>query len=304
MALLKRSYDFRKSILGKINPGNYRSFIKAKRTLLGETFPVRATENSVINYFEKSKDVFMNQIDDKTILAVVPTSKNAQNPNPIPHMFADILRAKTGCLIMQNKNLETCWKTSDVQIKDNTTLTKRNNNIVDFHVNSENIQDIKSRVDALGYRVVVVDDAITTGETSLRFARRLENCGIPVKGVLGLVVNTSRYPPKEMIDKLSKKLHINLASDKAHLVNEEFNKKLYTTTAPLTTTYINRINKEFNKTHDSESLINGIEKKYKYEKEHFPKHINEIERYYDMNFTKTKNMGNDNKNDNSKKLGL
>jgi hypoxanthine phosphoribosyltransferase len=297
--MLKRSYDYRKMFLGKRSGKLILPLLSSKKRLRKEAWPIEATFKAIEEYYQRLKPALEGKISENTILFATPSS---DGKNPIAQMICERISSDFNCKIAINN--DRFKRTENFQAKDNLKLDTRNKKIIDFQIENNDLDYLKG---VIGEKdVFCVDDCISTGESIVRFSRRLEQNGIKVKGYVGLTNNELTQPDyrdyKAVMDRLSgkgvftgkgtrKEKMPDFFKNKTKEEKEEFTKQLFVSTAGYSKHIIWRnIKNMFRDVQGAKDFMDAIPKRYELEKQMFPEHTKQLENYYNENYI---DKGND-----------
>jgi hypothetical protein len=189
-------------IISPKTPSDLASEFKvAKMKLREKGYPNRATAALTVKYFNLIKER-LKGIDKDTVIAMVPSGSLR---NKITPTLAVLLTGHFGCTCLPFNSIV---KTNPGEAKNNLSLEKRNLNPITYKIDAETIKRIAS-----SRPVVVFDDVIGSGESSIRLKQTLERAGIQVTGIMALVTVEKAYPSlndkQRVLNKLVKAAGLN-----------------------------------------------------------------------------------------------
>lgn len=161
-------------------------FRETKLYLKERGYPKEETRQFVMEYFDKIKGLIGEQIDRNTLLIEVPSGSGE---NKITRFFAKEIAQLTGAVILPS-DLNLIRRMHKGEAKKNLTLEKRNSDPIRYQIIASDIKDIAKDYSKL----LVLDDLIGSGESSIRLVKTLEQGGIKVAGIVNLVTIEKSYP--------------------------------------------------------------------------------------------------------------
>lgn len=174
-----------KPIIGVRAKGeDVHSFRETKLRLKEQGYPIKETRHFVSQNFQRVANLVREHVDEKTLLIKVPSGSNI---NKVTHLFASEVSKLTGAGILPDNMVRKLHKG---EAKKNLSLEKRNMDSIGYGIQAKHIKAIASDYS----RVLVLDDLIGSGESSIRLVKTLEKAGIKVHGMVNLVTVEKSYP--------------------------------------------------------------------------------------------------------------
>ncbi len=152
--------------------------------------------------------------------------------NMLTHFFAEMLSEKSKARVLRNDLIQ---KTHQVEAKKNLTLSKRNEDPIAYKIDAASI---RSQMKGFN-KVVVIDDLIGSGESSIKLVKTLEQGGVKVDSILNLVTVEKRQPSLADFHRLFSKLdsYLHLPED----ASNKLKKDIVTVFSDYTRQKINRL---------------------------------------------------------------
>lgn len=202
-------------IIGPRADGKTVADFRALKTGLNEKgYPVKATREMVTQYLAPIRESIMKEVDRNTLLITVPSGSGK---NKIPILFARQLARDTGATVLPEGWIAKIHKG---EAKLNLSLEKRVHDPISYQ--PVDVKELKAFTSKF-QRVVIVDDLLNSGESSVRLRKTLEHHGIKVHAFTNLVNVEIRYPSPADLDRVYKKISqlANLTmADKVKLKND------------------------------------------------------------------------------------
>lgn len=160
------------------------SFRETKLRLKELGYPLEETRQFVSQYFQRVANLVRDQVDHKTLLIQVPSGSGE---NMITRVFAREISQLTGAGILPSVLVRKLHKG---EAKKNLSLEKRIVDPIGYEIQAAHIKAIASDYS----KVLVLDDLIGSGESSVRLVKTLEKAGVKVHGMINLVTVEKSYP--------------------------------------------------------------------------------------------------------------
>lgn len=184
------------AIIGKPASGDLvKSFRSRKMALKAQGYPIKETRALVKELFEIAHSKWEGVIDANTILVKVPSGSGV---NKVTVLFAKELAKKFNAQVLPDGLI---MRKHRLEAKTNLTLGRRISDPIGYALYSKEIKE------AVGNRkVMIVDDLIGSGESSVKLKKTLESNGIAVDAMINLVTVENRYPSVKDIARLVEKV--------------------------------------------------------------------------------------------------
>lgn len=172
-------------------------FRSEKFALGNDGYPIEKTREVVRQYFASVKESIIKEIDNWTLLITVPSGSGE---NTMPILFGKELATETGATLLPEGFISKLHKG---EAKLNLPLEARVHDPIRYEIlNSAQLKTIAS-----AYRkVVIVDDLLNSGESSIRLRNTLEQSGIKVHAFANLVSVENRQPSPADLERVYKKI--------------------------------------------------------------------------------------------------
>ncbi len=181
----------KKLVVAKTWVEHWKEFAETKLSLQKKGYPMDETLIFVKNIYDTARKKILPQIKYPSILFVVPS---ASGQNIIPSIFAELIRIdfSNKCTILnQDMTFARCnyyYESKNRRIQSDKLSTP-----VDFTLS--NLDVLKEYVNT-NIPFFIVDDICCTGETVVNLRKRLEQNGIPVKGIVAMVSRRDSFIEK------------------------------------------------------------------------------------------------------------
>jgi hypothetical protein len=185
-------------ILGPRADGKTVSEFRSEKLLLVDNgYPVAKTLNLIAQYFDPIRDEITRTIDKNTLLITVPSGSGE---NKIPILFSKHLAKTTGAEVLPEGMISKLHKG---EAKLSLSLEKRVHDPIRYEL--RNIDALK-KITSAYQKIVIVDDLLNSGESSIRLRKTLAQADIKVHAFVNLVNVEKRYPSPADLDRLYKKI--------------------------------------------------------------------------------------------------
>lgn len=147
--------------------------------------------------FKKINDIPQN--------AILITPPSGSSKNKIPEFICstlNYLRPDLGYLTDTDLSFKLLTTT---EAKTCMTLDKRNSNPFKYDIDQNHLEELKEIVG--NRKLVIVDDVIGSGETSVKFQKLLQSLGLEVAALFNLKSASIIYCSERDVERLSEKIH-------------------------------------------------------------------------------------------------
>lgn len=198
IAEVKPAQDVPSPFLGpRADSKTIADFRAQKMSLLDGSFPTDQTREMVAQYYNAVKSNILKDVNSETLLITVPSGSGE---NKIPILFARQLAEETGATVLPEGMISKLHKG---EAKLNLSLDKRVHDPIRYEINyASKLKALASTFD----KVVVVDDLMNSGESSIRLRKTLEQNGVKVHAFANLVSVENRYPSLADLERVFRKI--------------------------------------------------------------------------------------------------
>lgn len=177
-------------------PDDIRAFRIKKLELKERDYPMPETKDFVLDYINKIENNLKGLFDSKTLLIRVPSGSGM---NGVTICLQQEISHRFGAAILPDHLVNKMHKT---EAKKNLNLAKRNEDPIRYKISASEINRI-----AKGFsKVVIIDDVIGSGESSIKLKKTLEEGGIKIDGLFSLVTVEKSYPKQSDVDRVVNKI--------------------------------------------------------------------------------------------------
>jgi len=187
----------RPKIYGKeTNGALIHSFKDIKLRLKAANYPLEQSRALVATQYPAMRASLEGVLNRDSIIIPVPSGSRENKLVPIMY---NMLRRDFGCEVLTGLFTR---HNNFVEAKNTLALDQRLLHPIEYKCSLS-----ESQLKALeGKNIIIVDDVIGTGESSIRIAKSLSNEGIKVNGLANLITVTNRYPGQADLLRLTAKI--------------------------------------------------------------------------------------------------
>jgi hypoxanthine phosphoribosyltransferase len=237
------------------NSEQLRRFREIKLELKKQDYPVEETRAFVNQYLQKVAPKLQGQINEKTLLVRVPSGSGT---NMVTVLFQQALSDAFGAGALPGHLV---MKLHKAEAKNNLHLEQRNEDPIRYRIDAAEIKAIAAKYT----QVVIVDDVIGSGESSIRLKKEFEKAGIKVHALLSLVTVEKNYPKPGDIERVLKKFSDYLSLELPEVL--ALREVLKTAFSEYTRQKLNRFERRLQSVGSAKKLLDAAQQAAKLERE-------------------------------------
>lgn len=184
-------------IIGRPSNGEQiKAFRSRKMELKAAGYPHQETAALVKSLLSQSEDKWAGVITKDTVLISVPSGSGK---NKVTALFASALAKRFGVGLLPAGHI---MRQHRLEAKTNLSLEQRISDPVGYELYDK----AATKEFCKGKKIVIVDDLIGSGESSVKLSKTLQKAGFEVAGLVNLVTVENRYPTLKDMARLVNKI--------------------------------------------------------------------------------------------------